>query len=169
MVVAINNQVKQPVSVLPPTKRELRQMIAKGENLGWKRPFTQILANLHGQLPYDYLSVKELKGNKIIYLQWHTCNMILDFVAPGWGIKLRENQISDRAVVTAKITLMAEEGLFSRESTGSDDTADVNFGGFMPDAESQAMRRAAARFDLRLYLYDPAVINWLKGNVFKSR
>ena len=45
---------------------------------------------------------------------------------------------------------------------GSDELGDQYFGGPLPDAESQAMKRAAARFGLGLYLYDKAIINSLK-------
>ncbi len=155
-------------SCLPPTRRELRHALAKGQNQGWKRPFSEVLADLHKPVPDDYLSWKSLKGERIIYLEWHICNQILDYITPGWQIEIRENQISNRAVVTAKLSLLCDEGIFSRESTGSDDVDDEFFGGFMPDAESQAMRRAAARFGLGLYLYDKGVINSLKKRIFKT-
>jgi hypothetical protein len=83
-------------------------------------------------------------------------------VAPNWEVSLDYGQLGDRAIVKAKITLYCEEGCFSRESIRSDDIEDKYYGGFMPDAESQAMRRAAARFGLGLYLYDKAIAQQIK-------
>lgn len=148
--------------ILPPTKRELRHALAQGENLGWKRPFALVLADLHKPVPEDYLASRTLKGERIIYLEWHTINMILDYISPGWQFQIRENQIGDRAVITAKLTLLCHEGKFSRESTGSDNTDDEWFGGPLPDAEAQSLRRVAARFGLGLYLYDSSVARYYK-------
>jgi hypothetical protein len=149
-------------SVLPPTKKELRQAIANGANLGWKRSLSTVISELSRPLPDDYLSAKTLKGEKIIYVDVHTLSWILDYVAPGWQVEFRESQISDRAVVTARLTLLCEEGSFTRESFGSDSTDDQYFGGFMADSESQAFRRASSRFGLCRYLYEKSVINMLK-------
>jgi hypothetical protein len=53
----------------------------------------------------------------------------------------------------------------SPESEGQPGSLGDAFGGFMPDAESQAMRRAAARFGLGLYLYDKGIINAIKKRI----
>jgi hypothetical protein len=149
-------------SILPSTRRELRQLVAAGENRGWKRSLSVVTSELSRPLPDDYLSCKTLKGEKIIYVDVHTCAWILDYICPGWQVEFRESQISDRAIVTARLTLLCEEGTFSRESFGSDSTDDEYFGGFMADAESQAFRRACSRYGLTRYLYEKSVINTLK-------
>lgn len=156
-------------SVLPATKKELRQAIANGANLGWKRSLLVIISELSRPLPDDYLSCKSLKGEKIIYVDVHTLTWILDYVTPGWQVEFRESQISDRAVVTARLTLLCEEGSFTRESFGSELTNDQYFGGFMPDCESQAFRRACSRFGLGRYLYEKSVINQLKNRLSTQR
>jgi hypothetical protein len=155
------SQIPKVETVLPATRSDLRKMLCHGVNLG-KRLFVDTIADLHKPIPDEYICSKSLKGEKIIFLDWHTTNMILDYVAPNWEVSLDYGQIGDRAIVKAKITLYCEDGCFSRESIGSDDTEDKYFGGFMPDAESQAMRRAAARFGLGLYLYDKAIAQQIK-------
>jgi hypothetical protein len=157
-------EIPKPEPILPPTRSDLRRLLSHGVNLG-KRLFIDTIADLHKPLPDEYISSKSLKGEKILYLDWHTANMILDYVAPNWEISMDYGQIGDRGIVKAKITLHCEDGSFSRESIGSDNTEDEYFGGFMPDAESQAMRRAAARFGLGLYLYDKAIINAIKKRI----
>lgn len=157
---------KPPEPILPETRSELRRLLTAGINLGWKRSLSVVIADLSKPLPDEFINWKDSwskgkKGNPIPYIKWSDANLILDYITPGWQIELRENQISDRAIVTAKITLLCEEGLFARESTGSDETTDNMFGGFMPDAESQAVRRAAAKFGLGLYLYDSAIVKFL--------
>jgi hypothetical protein len=67
-------------SILPPTKRELRQLVAAGENRGWKRSLSDVISELSRPLPLDYLSLKTLKGEKIIYVDVHTCAWILDLL-----------------------------------------------------------------------------------------
>ncbi len=62
----------------------------------------------------------------------------------------------------ASLTLLCEEGAITRVSLGSDDLADEYFGGPLPDAESQAFRRAAVRFGLGVYLYDKSIAEALK-------
>ena len=157
-------EIPKPEPILPPTRSDLRRLLSHGVNLG-KRLFIDTIADLHKPLPDEYNSSKSLKGEKILYLDWHTANMILDYVAPNWEISMDYGQIGDRGIVKAKITLHCEDGSFSRESIGSDNTEDEYFGGFMPDAESQAMRRTAARFGLGLYLYDKAIINAIKKRI----
>ena len=148
--------------ILPPTRKQLRQLVAMGKHLGWKRSLTEVIADLSKPLPHEYLSIKILKGEKIIFFTWHTCNLILDYVAPGWQMEVSENQIGECVTVKARLTLLCAEGMFARSSLGSDELDDQYFGGPLPDAESQAMKRAAARFGLGLYLYDKAIINNLK-------
>lgn len=69
---------------------------------------------------------------------------------------------SDRIFVTAKITIHADEGSFSREAIGTEtlkrevrgEIKELAYGDPSSNAESMALRRAAAKFGLALYLYD---------------
>ncbi|URD53775.1 hypothetical protein [Chroococcidiopsis sp. CCNUC1] len=74
---------------------------------------------------------------------------------------------SDRLILTARITIYADEGSFTREATGTETLKEVYFdkttqskqirewayGDTSSKSESMAFRRAAAKFGLGLYLY----------------
>lgn len=148
--------VSQPSKVkpiLPPNRSELRRLLVQGQNRGWKRPLNEIQSDLTRPLPDDFISWFQKKSTWIQYLSWTDANMILDYCAPGWSCDVTENQVSDRVVVKVSLTLLCAEGSITRSSLGSENLGDENFGGPLPDAESQAFRRAAAKFGLCLYLY----------------
>ncbi len=157
--------VPQPSKVepiLPANRSELRRLLVQGQNRGWKRPLAEITADLSRPLPDSFISWFQKKNNWIPYLSWTDCNLILDYCAPGWSCDVTENQIGDRVVVKTSLTLLCADGRITRSSLGSDALADENFGGPLPDAESQAFRRAAVRFGLSLYLYDKDIVAAIK-------
>lgn len=154
--------------ILPANRSELRRLLVQGKNRGWKRPLNEIQADLIRPLPDEFISWFKKAGNWIPYLSWSDANMILDYCAPGWSCDVSENQVGDRVVVKASLTLLCAEGRITRSSLGSDDLADENFGGPLPSSESQAFRRAAARFNLGLYLYDASVVAMLKRKFKKG-
>jgi hypothetical protein len=43
--------------ILPPTRKQLRQLVAIGKHLGWKRSLTEVIADLSKPLPHEYLSI----------------------------------------------------------------------------------------------------------------
>ena len=153
--------------ILPANRSELRRLLVQGQNRGWKRPLAEITADLSRPLPDDFISWFQKKNNWIPYLSWTDANLILDYIAPGWSCDVNENQIGDRVVVKVSLTLLCAEGAITRSSLGSDDLGDEHFGGPLPDAESQAFRRAAVRFGLSLYLYDRAITDALKARFNK--
>lgn len=148
--------------ILPATRSELRRLLAQGINRGWKRPLSEIQADLIRPLPDEFISWFQKKSTWIPYLRWTDANLILDYVAPGWSCDIQENQIGDRATVKCSLTILSAEGKITRCSLGSDGLEDEAFGGFLPDAESQAFRRSAVRFGLCAYLYDKSVVDALK-------
>lgn len=157
--------ISQPSKVdpiLPVNRSELWRLLVQGQNRGWKRPLNEIQSDLIRPLPDDLISWFQKKSNWIPYLSWTDANMILDYCAPGWSCDVTENQVGDRVVVKVSLTLLCAEGLISRSSLGSENLGDENFGGPLPDAESQAFRRAAAKFGLCLYLYDKDVVAAIK-------
>lgn len=151
--------------ILPANRSELRRLLVQGLNRGWKRPLNEIQADLIRPLPDEFISWFQKKNNWIPYLSWTDANMILDYCAPGWSCNCYENQVGDRVVVKVSLTLLCAEGRITRSSLGSDDLADENFGGPLPDAESQSFRRAAARFGLALYLYDKKIAESLRAKL----
>lgn len=161
-----NLQVVSPAPkvepILPANRSELRRLLVTNKNRGWKRPLAEVTADLSRPLPNNFISWFQKKNNWIPYLSWTDANLILDYCAPGWSCDVTENQVGDRVVVKVSLTLLCAEGRVTRSSLGSDDLADENFGGPLPDAESQAFRRAAARYGLALYLYDKDVVAAIK-------
>ncbi len=148
--------------ILPATRSELRRLLAQGINRGWKRSLIEIQADLIRPLPDDFISWFQKRSTWIPYLTWTDANLILDYCAPGWSCDIQENQVGDRVVVKATLTLLCAEGQITRSSLGSDGLDDENFGGPLPDAESQAFRRSAVRFGLCACLYDREVVAALK-------
>ncbi|MEO1208628.1 MAG: Rad52/Rad22 family DNA repair protein [Cyanobacteria bacterium J06638_20] len=89
------------------------------------------------------------------YIPWHTVNRVLSKYAPGWqGRVVRTEQIGDELVLTFALTIPTADGGVTREATGSEKLDCGSYGETAANAESQAFRRAAARFGLGLYLYD---------------
>lgn len=148
--------------VLPANRSELRRLLVQGQNRGFKRSLAEVTADLSRPLPDEFISWFKKGNNWIPYLSWTDANLILDYCAPGWSCDVTENQVGDRVVVKVSLTLLCAEGNITRSSLGSDDLADENFGGPLPDAESQGFRRAAVRFGCGLYLYDKSVVESLK-------
>ncbi len=78
---------------------------------------------------------------------------ILDQYAPGWeGTITNIYSSRDRIYVAYRITIHAKEGKFSREATGSSGMEPNAQGDPGSIAESAALRSAAAKFGLALYL-----------------
>jgi hypothetical protein len=78
----------------------------------------------------------------------------LDHYAPGWSCEVRNLVISDaRCVVTVRISIPALEGIVSQEATSTEDEELKGYGDPSSNAEAMALKRAAAKFGLGLYLY----------------
>jgi hypothetical protein len=60
---------------------------------------------------------------------------------------------SERFVDTARITIPCLEGAVWREATGTEDEELRGYGDPSSNAEAMALKRAAAKFGLGLYLY----------------
>jgi hypothetical protein len=59
-----------------------------------------------------------------------------------------------QVAVVAAITIPCLEGFITRESTGQEDAEVTGFGDSTSNSESMALRRAASKFGLGLYLYN---------------
>ena len=57
---------------------------------------------------------------------------------------------SERLILTARITVYAEEGAFSRDGSGTELLTCSSYGDPSSNAESMALRRAASKFGLGL-------------------
>lgn len=79
----------------------------------------------------------------------------LDHYAAGWNYEIRRMEtIAGKLILIVRITVPSLEGLVFREATGQEDEEKDTFGDSTSNSESMALRRAAAKFGLGLYLYD---------------
>lgn len=121
----------------------------------FRRPVVEILADLSKPIPGKYLAQRKQGGANLTYLPWYNAIKLLDRCAPGWDYSVTSiHTTSDRIFVTARVTIRASEGDFAREATGTELLNCGSYGDPSSNAESMALRRAAAKFGLGLYLYD---------------
>ena len=124
----------------------------------------QIEEQLSKPLPATLLSSRTQQGKKITYISWHTVNRILSKYCPGWTWEIRNiGQSSDRIFLNGRLTIPTAEGNVYREATGTEElkrrdkdgeSVELAYGDPSSNAESMALRRAAAKFGLGLYLYE---------------
>lgn len=135
-----------------------------------RRPIAQILADLSKPIPNKYLDSRKQGGANLTYLPWYNAVKLLDRCTGGhWDYSITNiHTTSDRLILTARITIHAAEGCFSREATGTETLKEEYYdkttqskqirewayGDVASKAESMALRRAAAKLGLALYLYD---------------
>lgn len=133
-------------------------------------PITEIIADLSKPIPNKYLDSRKQGGANLTYLPWYNAVKLLDRCTGGnWDYQITNiHTTSDRLILTARITIHAAEGTFHREATGTETLKEEYFdkttqskqirewayGDVSSKSESMALRRAAAKFGLALYLYD---------------
>ena len=121
------------------------------ENYG--RPLAQILADLRRPIPGHIVHTRQQAGRRVKYLNMQDTIAILDQYAPGWeGAITNIYATRDRLFIAYRITIHASEGKFSRDATGSSPFDASAHGDPNSIAESAALRNAAAKFGLALYL-----------------
>jgi hypothetical protein len=122
------------------------------------RLLAEILADLSKPIAPKHLKEKKRGSSTLKYIPWYTAIKYLDYYAPGWKSEVRSVVWFDgRIVLTVRLTIVAAEGEFWREATGTEEEPDEGsqmYGDPSSNAESMALRRAAAKFGLGLYLYD---------------
>jgi len=135
-----------------------------------RRPIAEIIADLSKPIPNKYLAQRKQGGSNLTYLPWFRCVTLLDRCTGGhWDYAVTQmHTTSDRLILTARITIHAEEGSFSREATGTETLKEEFFdketktkkirewayGDVSSKSESMALRRCASKFGLGLYLYE---------------
>lgn len=119
------------------------------------RPIADIISDLSKPIPRRLLRTKTVGGQKIVFLPWHTAVKFLDLYAPGWSFEIRHLAgIGGKLVIVARITIPCAEGLIYREATGQEEEDVSSWGDSSSNAEAQALKRAASKFGLGLYLYE---------------
>lgn len=133
-----------------------------------RRPIAEILADLSKPIPGKYIERLKDKGNAP-YIPWyHACSLLDRCTGGHWDYAIPSmHSTGDRLFVTARITLYAAEGSFSRDAIGTEllkrevtdrktgevSIAELAYGDPSSNAESMALRRAASKFGLARYLY----------------
>lgn len=119
------------------------------------RSIREIVKDLTKPVAKRHLRTRKQGGREIIYLSWHDAIKYLDHYAPGWCYEIRSMQtVGGKLIITVRLTVPALEGIVYREATGQEDEDLDAYGDSSSNAESMALRRAAAKFGLGLYLYD---------------
>lgn len=128
----------------------------------------QIIAALSRPLPNSMIETRKQGNANLKYIPWHTANTILDKYAPGWEWSILKLELSsDRIFLVGRLSIPCLEGVVSRDATGTEELKEEYFdkeekvkkirelayGDPSSNSESQAFRRAAAKFGLGLYLY----------------
>lgn len=123
------------------------------------RPISDILADLKKPIPKRLLEKKPASSKskqKLTYCPWYRVQRILNYYTRGFcSYEVRDRTITtEHVMMTVRITIYAQEGVFYRDGTGLEDLDVSSYGDPQSNAESMAFRRAAARFGLGLHLYE---------------
>ena len=119
------------------------------------RSIREIVKDLSKPLAQKHLRKRRQGGKEILYLAWHDAVKYLDHYAPGWCYEIRSiDSIGGKLILTIRLSIPSLEGIVFREATGQEDEELESYGNSSSNAESMALRRAAAKFGLCLYLYD---------------
>jgi hypothetical protein len=124
-----------------------------------ERLLHEIIADLSKPLKAEHLKQKQVgkgQGSRSVpYLPWHTAIKYLDYFAPGWCYEIRSiTHVGANCAVVVRISIPTADGIVYREATGLEEDEVDSWGDPTSNAESMALRRAAAKFGLGLYLYN---------------
>jgi len=120
-----------------------------------ERSLNDIIYDLRKPIHPKFLGRKTQGKTEIIYLPWYNAVRYLDAYAPGWSYRIASiTQVGALCAVVAEIAIPTSDGVITRQATGCEDDDKSGYGDPTSNAESMALRRAAAKFGLGLYLYD---------------
>lgn len=140
------------------------------------RSIVDIVSDLKKPIHKSKLATRPQSGQDIVYVPWFNAVGYLDLYAPGWEYRIVDRQFvvcldqKIECVLSVELTIHALEGRFTRSAVGTGvqewdagwtdkKTGKVGrwkpvYGGVAEIAESAALRRAASKLGLGLYLYD---------------
>lgn len=121
----------------------------------YARPIAEIMADLSKPIAPQHLESRKQGGKNLTFIPWHRAVRYLDYYAPGWNYEVRNIfHLGGRVALVVRISIPCAEGVVYREATGQEEEDTSSYGDPTSNAESMALRRAAAKFGLGLYLYD---------------
>lgn len=119
------------------------------------RSIREIVKDLSKPVAKRHLRTRKQGGKELTYISWYDAVKYLDHYAPGWCYEVRSmNSVGGKLILTIRLTIPTQEGAVYREATGQEEEETNSYGDSSSNAESMALRRAAAKFGLGLYLYD---------------
>ncbi|MCG9893584.1 MAG: hypothetical protein MH252_21240 [Thermosynechococcaceae cyanobacterium MS004] len=124
---------------------------------GFRRSILEILKDFREPIPERFIKTKILKGNKIYFVPWYNYIKLLEYFAPGFQWEVRTHYNGDRTVVEGKLTVLALEGDFVREATGTEENDIDAWGDPSSNAEAMALRRCCAKFVITPAITTPSL------------
>jgi hypothetical protein len=122
---------------------------------GILRSIREIVKDLSKPVAKRHLRLRKQGGKELKYIAWHDAIKYLDHYASGWNYEIRSMEsVGGKLILTVRLSIPCAEGVVYREATGQEDEDKETYGDPSSNAESMALRRAAAKFGLGLYLYD---------------
>ncbi len=119
------------------------------------RSIRDIVADLTKPVAKRHLRSRKQGGKDIKFLSWHDAIKYLDHYASGWNYEIRSiDSIGGKLILIVRLSIPCLEGVVFREATGQEDEELESYGNSSSNSESMALRRAASKFGLGLYLYD---------------
>ena len=119
------------------------------------RSIRDIVKDLSKPVAKRHLRTRKQGGKELTYISWYDAVKYLDHYAPGWCYEVRSmNSVSGKLILTIRLSIPCLEGIVYREATGQEEEETTSYGDSSSNAESMALRRAAAKFGLGLSLYD---------------
>jgi hypothetical protein len=120
------------------------------------RTLAEILADLKKPPAQKHIRTKRKGGTDLEFIPWYFVIQYLDLYAPGWCYEIRSvTEIKGQVILTVRITIHTSDfGPVWREASGIEEEETNSYGDPSSNAESMALRRAAAKLGFGLYLYD---------------
>lgn len=130
-----------------------------------ERALRDIIADLRKPIHATHLGQKTQGGRSITFLPWYYAVKYLDLYAPGWQYEImdishypagmdKDGVQTGKIAVRVRLSIPTADGVFFREAIGNEDDDKDGYGDPFSNSEAQALRRAAAKWGLGLYLYD---------------
>ena len=135
-------------------EENVEELNTKVEEIGL-RSIREIVRDLSKPVAKRHLRSRKQGGKELTYISWYDAVKYLDHYAPGWCYEVRRiDSVAGKLILTVRLSIICAEGVVYREATGQEDEELESYGNSSSNAESMALRRAAAKYGLGLYLYD---------------
>ncbi|HLM00646.1 MAG TPA: Rad52/Rad22 family DNA repair protein [Pyrinomonadaceae bacterium] len=135
-------------------ERNVEELDSKTESTEM-RSIRDIVKDLSKPVAKRHLRTRKQGGKELTYISWYDAVKYLDHYAPGWCYEVRSmNSVGGKLILTIRLSIPCLEGVVYREATGQEEEETNSYGDSSSNAESMALRRAAAKFGLGLSLYD---------------